>query len=429
VIVVLLVGAAGVIWNVYFRLPEVKGVPGGMKDFELPEGPSIAVLPFVNMSGDPEQEYFSDGLTENIIGGLSSDYRLLVIARNSTFAYKGKSVKVQDVARELGAQYVVEGSVQKTEDRVRITAQLIDAKTGHHVWSDTYDRELKDIFALQDEITIKIMGAVGMKLIDGEQYGEVYPPAGSLEVFKKIMKAHGYLFRMNKEDNILARQELEEAIALDPEYSILYSALALSHLLDLWFQSSESPVISFAQASNNIKKALELDDEDYLAHLSLSQLYLLRKEHDKAIATLERAIAINPNGADAYSQLGMTFNAVGEHEEGIKLINKAIRLNPIAPDMYQNNLGYAYLSLGRYEDSIEVYKNVARRSPDNLFAHIGLTTAYSASGREEEARHQAEELMKLDPAFSLDEYAETVAIKEKAEAEWYIDLLRKAGLK
>ena len=144
---------------------------------------------------------------------------------------------------------------------------------------------------------------------------------------------------------------------------------------------------------------------------------------------MERAIAINPNGADAYSQLGMTFNAIGEHEEGIKLINKAIRLNPVAPDMYQNNLGYAYLSLGRYEDSIGAYNKVVQRSPDNLFAQIGLTAAYSASGREEEARHQAEELMKLDPAFSLDKYAETVAIKDEAEAEWYIDLLRKAGLK
>ena len=313
VIVVLLAGAAGVIWNVYFRLPDVKGMPDGMKDFALPDGPSIAVLPFVNMSGDPEQEYFSDGLTENIIAGLSSDGRLLVIARNSTFAYKGKSVDIQEVARKLGAQYVVEGSVQKTEDRVRITAQLIDANTGHHVWSDRYDRELKDIFALQDEITMKIMTAVGMKLVDGEQYGEKFiPPSGSLEVFMKIMKAYEYFSRMNKEDNILARQELEEAIALDPEYSALYSMLAMTHLMDLCFQSSESPLISFAQASKNIKKALALDDEDYVAHLALSQLYLVRKEHDKAIAAAERAIALNPNGADAYALLGFLLTCYRE---------------------------------------------------------------------------------------------------------------------
>jgi len=430
VIVILLAGAAGVIWNTYFRLPVVKGMPEGMKDFALPEGPSIAVLPFVNMTGDPDQEYFSDGLTENIITGLSSDGRLLVIARNSTFSYKGKSVKVQDVARELGAQYVVEGSVQRTEGRVRITVQLIDANTGHHVWADSYDRELKDIFALQDEITIKIMRVVGMKLVEGEQIGEKYtPPSGSLEVYKKTMKGLEYMSRMNKEDNNLARQKLEEALALDPEYPALYSMLAYSHLFDLYFQSSESPEISFAQASKNIKKALALDNEDYLALVVLSQLYTLRKEPEKAISTLERAIAINPNGADAYVFLGGYLTYAGKPAEGIKLIEKAIRLNPIPPDHYLNFLGLAYTSLGQYEDAIDIFKGVLQRSPKNLFVQISLTAAYSVAGREQEARQQAQELLKLDPAFSLDRYATTILIKDKAEAERFIDNLRKAGLK
>jgi len=430
VVVVLLAGAAAVIWNVYFRLPDVKGIPEGKKEFELPEGPSIAVLPFVNMSGDPEQEYFSDGLTENIIAGLSANRRLLVIARNSTFAYKGKSPDIQEVARKLGVQYVVEGSVQKTEDRIRITAQLIDANTGHHVWSDTYDRELKDIFTLQDEITIKIMKAVGMKLIEGEEFGEKFlPPSGSLEVFKKAMKAYEYFQRLNKEDNIVARQKLEETIALDPEYATLYSFLAWTHLMDLWFQSSESPVISFAQASNNIKKGLSLDDEDYLAHLALGQLYWLRREPEKAIAALERAIAINPNGAHAYANLGNSLTAIGKAEEGIKLVEKAIRLNPIPPDHYLLWLAEAYRVLGRYEDAIEVTKEVLRRSPNNWFGHIVLIAAYSASDRQEEAHHQAQELLRLDPSFSLDKYAEIVLIKDEAEFERYIDDLRKAGLK
>jgi len=423
------VAAAAVIWNVYFRLPVVKGVPGGTKEFELPEGPSIAVLPFVNMSGDPEQEYFSDGLTENIIAGLSTDGRLLVIARNSTFSYKGKSVEVQEVARKLGAQYVVEGSVQKTEARIRITVQLVDAHTGHHVWSDTYDRELKDIFALQDEITIKIMRAVGMQLVEGQEFGEKFlPPSGSLEVLKKAMKAYEYFNRMNKEDNIVARQELEEAIALDPEYASLYSFLAWTHLLDLWFQSSDSPEISFAHASKNIKKALALDDEDYLAHLALAQLYIFRKEPDKVLATLERAIALNPNGAHAYAHLGNLFAVTGKPEEGIKLIEKAMRLDPIPPDFYLTNLGAAYRCLGQYEDAIELYEKVVQRSPNNLLANLGLTAAYSASGREMEARHQAQELLKLDPSFSLDRYAEMI-MESKAEAERLISYLRKAGLK
>jgi len=337
VIVVLLVGAAGVVWNVYFSLPDVKGIPDGKKDFALPEGPSIAVLPFLNMSDDPKQEYFSDGLTENIIAGLSSDGRLLVIARNSTFAYKGKSVEVQEVARKLGAQYVVEGSVQKTRDRVRITVQLIDANTGHHVWSDRYDREVKDIFALQDEITMKIMMGVGMKLLDGEQHGEEFlPPSGSLKVFIKMTKAYQYMYRMNKEDNILARQELEEAIVLDPEYSLLYSALAMTHFMDLYYQSSESPLFSFAQASKNTKKALALDNESSAAHYALSHLYLARKEHDKAIEAAERAVALNPNGADAYSLLGFLLSCSGRVEESIKILEKAMRLNPIPPAQYQN---------------------------------------------------------------------------------------------
>jgi len=431
VIVALLVGTAGVIWNVYFRLPDVKSLPGGIKDFELPAGPAIAVLPFVNMSGDPEQEYFSDGLSENIITGLSSDGRLLVIARNSTFVYKGKSVDIQEVARKLGVQYVVEGSVQQTEDRVRITAQLIDGDTGHHVWSDRYDRELKDIFELQDEITIKIMAAVGVRLVAGEQYGETLPPSDNLEVFKRLVKAGEYFNRMNKEDNILARKEAEEAIALDSEYSVAYSMLACTHLMDLVFQSSDAPLISFAQASKNIKKALALHDKDYVAHLALSMLYMLKREHDKAIATLERAIAINPNGADAYALIGFLFTDTGKPEKGIKLIQKAMRLNPIPPARYLHYFADAYETLGRYEDAIEVYKRVLKRSPNYLFAHINLTAAFIAAGREQEARHQAEELLRLDPTFSLDKYAETVLLTaaDQARVERIIGNLRKAGLK
>jgi TolB-like protein/Tfp pilus assembly protein PilF len=382
------------------------------------------------MSGDPEQEYFSDGLTENIIAGLSSDGRLLVIARNSTFSYKGKSVKVQEVARELGAQYVVEGSVQKTEDRIRITAQLIDANTGHHVWSDRYDRDLKDIFSLQDEITMKIMNAVGMKLADGEQYGEDFlPPSGSLEVFLKLLKAREYISRFNKEDNVVGRQELEEAIVLDPDYSFLYALLAVSHLADLSYQSSESPIISFAQASKNIKRALSLDNEHWGAHLALSYLYYLRKEHDKAIAAAERAISFNPNAADAYAQLGLVLTMSGRAEEAIVIIQKSMRLNPI-PDAYRlDYLACAYRFVGRYEDAITAHKEVLKRSPDNLFAHVWLTAAYIASGREQEARHQAEEVLRLDPTFTLEQLTDIRAMKDKAEAERFIADLRKAGLK
>jgi adenylate cyclase len=432
VIVILLVAAAGVIWNIYFRLPDVKGIPEGKKDFALPDGPSVAVLPFDNMSGDPKQEYFSDGLTDTIISGLSAVRGLLVIARNSTFVYKDRPVKVQDVARELGAQYVLEGSVQKTKHRGRITVQLIDANTGHHVWSDTYDKDLEDIFALQDEITLEIMRAVGMEIVGGGQAGEVSPPpSGSLKVVMKGAKALEYLYRFNKEDNILGRRELEEAIALDPEYAVLYSMLAISHFMDLWYQTSESPLISFAQATKNTKKALALNDEDWGANFALSHLYFFRNEHDKAIAAAERAIALNPNGAEAYSLLGFLLTYFGNAEEGIRLLEKAIRLNPIFPAQYLHLLGNAYWFLGQYEDAIELYKKVLKRSPNHLLAHINLTASYSASDREEQARQQAQELLRLDPAFSLDRWAERVSplFEDEAVGERYIADLRKAGLK
>ena len=381
------------------------------------------------MSGDPEQEYFSDGITEEIITGLAKVPKLFVIARNTTFSYKGKSVKVNQVAEELGVRYVLEGSVRKAGDRVRITAQLIDALGGHHLWAERYEKDLKDIFALQDEITMKIISAVGIELTAGEQYGDMLlPPSGSLEVFMKAMKGYEYFIRLNKESNILARQEVEEAIALDPEYSPLYSLLVWTHLTDLLYQTSESPLISFAQASKNIKKALAMDDKDWYAHLALCWLYFLRTEHDKAIDAAERAIALNPNGADAYAQLGLMFAYSGRAEEGIKLIEKSMRLNPI-PDAYQlDYLGCAYRFVGRFEDEIEVHKEVLKRSPNNLFAHVWLTAAYSASGREEEARQQAQELLELDPAFSLDKTAGAF-FRNEAEAEQFIADLRKAGLK
>jgi adenylate cyclase len=269
-----------------------------------------------------------------------------------------------------------------------------------------------------------------MKLVDGEKYAdELLPPSGSLEVFLKGLKAREYLFLFNKEDNILARQELEEAIALDPEHSLLYSMLATNYFMDLYYQSSESPLISFAQASKNTKKALALNDEDSSAYFALSHLYLARREHDKAIAAAERAIALNPNGPDAYSMLGWVLICSGRAEEGIKILGKAMRLNPIPPPRYLHLLGMSYQFLGRYEDAIEVEKKALKRSPNNLHANINLTAAYSASGREEEARQQAEKLLELDPAFSLDKCAEMLPLKDKDEVERYIAYLRRAGLK
>jgi adenylate cyclase len=427
--VLILAAAAGLIWNVYFRLPAVGIISERKMAFTLPEGPSVAVLPFVNMSGDPEQEYFSDGLTENIITGLSGDARLFVIARNSTFTYKGKSVKVQEVAHELGAQYVVEGSVQKATDRVRITVQLINANTGHHIWADKYDRDLKDIFAVQDEITMKIITALGVKLAEGEQARFRAGRSDNLEVYMKGMKALGYFRRMNAEDNILARHELEEAIALAPESAPAYALLAMTYLMDVYYGSSESPLISFAQASKFLKKAIALDNENSDAHLVLANLYLIRREHGKAIAAAERAIALNPNGADAYANLGYILSLSGRSDEAIEFFEKAIRLNPIPPSHYLHQLGIAYRNLGRYDEAMEAYKKALQRSPTNLFAHLGLAATYISLGRAEEAHNEAAEIARMDPKFSLEQFEKTMPFKNKADNELFIENLRKAGLK
>jgi adenylate cyclase len=428
-VAVLVLGAAVFIWNFYLRLPTVEIVSERKTEFSLPTGPSVAVLPFVNMSGDPEQEYFIDGLTENVITGLSGCPKLFVISRSSTFTYKNKLVNVQQVARELGAQYVVEGSVQKAKDRVRITVQLINATTGHHLWAEKYDRELGDIFALQDEITIRIMSALEVRLTEGEQARLRYRGPANLEVFVKKAKALAHFRQLNREGNALAKKEVEEALAVAPEDSSLYSLLAATHMMDLWLGSTESNLISFAQATTCLKKAIALDKDNSDAYLILGKLHEIKREHDEAIAAAERAVVLNPNGADAYAGLGIILALAGRPEEGVEFVKKAIRLNPIPPAYYFNHLGAAYRVSGQYEEAITAYKKAIHNQPTLLFAHLGLAASYIHVGQEEEAHAEAAEVLKIDPEFSLERYAKTYPLKKKADKDLYIAALRKAGLK
>ena len=429
VLLVLLVGVGAVIWDIYFRLPDVKRLPEEKRELKLPEGPSVAVLPFDNMSGDPDQDYFSDGLTENIITGLSTVPQLFVIARNSTFFYKGKAVKVQEVAKELGVQYVVEGSVQKSNDRVRITAQLIDAKSGRHVWAEHYDRELKDIFDLQDEITIKILKALRLNLTDGMKVQEVDRYPCSLEAFMKMMKALGYMYRGNKEGNALARQEADQAIVLAPEHPLPYAIVALTHVNDLVSGISKHPIISLAKATQSAKKALALDDSYSVAYFTLGFISFARGEHEKTIALAEKTISLNPNSAAGYLLLGLAFTCSERPEKGIEFIKKAIRLNPNPQGMYFFNLGLAYWISGQYEKAVAMYKKAIDRSPDLLNATVFLTAAYISSGQEENARAMAKEVLRINPEFSVERYAKMRPFKNPEDKRRLSDELRKAGLK
>jgi adenylate cyclase len=403
-------------------LPETPPLP-------LPDKPSIAVLPFVNMSGDPEQEYFSDGITEEIITAISKTPKLFVIARTSSFKYKGKEVDVRTVGRELGVRYVLEGSVRRSEDQLRITAQLVDAKTGNHLWAERYDRDLKDIFALQDEITMKILTALRVQLTEGEQARLHDRGAENLDSFLKVLQGLAYFNRFNKEDNVLARQIFEEANALDPNYARPYIHLAVIHILDVWFGSSKSPEDSLAQATQLARKALTLDDLDSYTHAILGHLYLVNRQHEKAIEEGEKAISLNPSSADAHALLGLTMNFADNEEEAILLLKKAIRFNPISPSWYLHNLGLAYWGTRRYEEAIEVLKKALQREPTNVMAQMILTITYSSFGREDKARAAATEVLRLDPKFSLEHVGKTSPFRNQADKDRFVGALRKAGLK
>jgi len=321
--------AAVILWDLYFRPPPMEVASVEKMAFPLPDKPSIAVLPFDNMSKDPEQDYFSDGLTEEIITGLSKVPRLFVISRNSTFTYKGKPVKVQQVAEDMGVRYVLEGSVRKSGDKVRITTQLIDALQGHHLWAERYDRDLKDIFAVQDEITQKIITAMQVELVEGEQACGYARGTKNLEAYLKFLQGRQYFQSFTKDNTVLAQQMAKEAITLDPEYPAAYYLLAFTHYREVLLGSTKSPKKTLTQSIKMAQKAISLDDYLVDAHALLGWLYTARRQHEKGIAEAERASAISPNSADAYHFLGVTLNYAGRHEEAVKMYKKAIRLSPI----------------------------------------------------------------------------------------------------
>jgi adenylate cyclase len=429
-IVLILVMGGMASWFYYLRQsPKHEPASLDRMAFPLPDKPSIAVLPFDNLSEESNQEYIADGLTENIIAALSNISEMLVIARNSTFVYKDKPVKIQQVSEELGVRYVLEGSVQKSGDNLRISAQLIDATTGYHLWAKRYDRNLKDLFVLQDEITLKIISALRVKLTEGEQARLNDKSTDNLDSFMKVQEGTPYFFRFNEESNIKARQMFEEALALDPENATACTMLAWTYLMEVRSGWSKSPGRSMEQTVELAQKALALNDTLGATHSLLGHIYLDKRQYEKAIAEAERAVALNPNGADAHAHLGKTLNYVGRWQEAIALLKKAIRINPIPPNWYLFMLGQSYSFVGQYGEAIAMYKTVLQRNPDDFSALIGLAAVYGASGREEKARAAVAEILRIEPKFSLERAAEESMYKNQADTESMIDSLRRAGLK
>jgi len=352
-----------------------------------------------------------------------------VIARNSTFTYKGKPVKVQQVAEELGVRYVLEGSVRKAGDQIRITAQLIDALNGHHIWSKRYDRNLGDIFAVQDEITKNIITAMQVKLTAGEEVKAAAKGTKNLEVYLKFLKANELIDQINPESHALAKQLAEEAIALDPEYAGAYYVLGRINTMAVWLGKTKSPKESIAKAMESFQKAIALDNSFAEAYSRLGFLYSMTGQHDKGIAEAEKAVALNPNSATAHYFLGKILFFAGGSEESIPEYKKAIRLNPIPPSMYPWSLGLSYAYTGQYEEAISWCKKAVRQEPNDLLARVMMAAVYSLSGRDEEARTEAAEVLRIQPKFSLEKFEKKLTYKKDEDRERLINALRKAGLK
>ena len=393
----------------------------------LPDNPSIAVLPFENMTGDPKQEYFTDGFTEQIITSLSKISSLFVIARNSSFTYKGKPVKVQKVGKELGVRYVLEGSIQKFSSRIRINVQLIDAISGKHVWAESYDRDLKDIFGLQDEVILKILTAMQVNLTAGEQARVWAEGTKSLEAYLKFMEGREYLWKGNRESNALARRAAEEAIALDPKYADAYALLGATHQLDVFLGTSR-PKESIAKAIELTQKALAMNSSLPEARSRLGVLYSWSGRYDEGIAEAERGVELDPNSGQANFNLAVLLRYAGKSKEAISVMRKALRLAPMAPGIYFQNLALVYFQTGDCKEAIAACDQGLKREPDSLNNQVIMAAVYGACGREKEARKAATEVIRINPKFTVESYARILPYKNQSDKDRTIQGLRRAGL-
>jgi adenylate cyclase len=396
--------------------------------FALPDKPSIIVLPFVNLSGDLEQDYFSDGMTEDLITDLSQLSGLFVIARNSSFYYKGKVVKMAEISQELGVRYVLEGSVRKTDSQVRITAQLVDATTNYSLWAERYDRPVTDIFALQGDIRQKIVTALRVKLLPEEEEQWQYFPTTNLEAYDYVLRGSACYLRFTTDANVQARQMFEQAIALDPQYAAAYALLGTVYFTEWTFFWSDNPR-AIEQGFTLARRAVTLNDFVPVAHWLLGLAYLYSRQYEQAIAEEERALALAPNAIFGHVGLGLVLICVGRLEEAMALAERATRLDLHYAGRYAFDLGHAYYLLGRHEEALAALQKTLASHPNFLPAHVLLATVYSELGREAEARAEVAEVRRMTPAVSLEGLRQRLPYKDPVVLERRLAALCKAGLK
>ena len=400
--------------------------------FPLPDKPSIAVLPFVNMSDDAKQEYFSDGITEDLITDLSKVSGVVVIARNSTFTYKGKPVKVKQVAEELGVRYVLEGSVRRAGDEVRINAQLVDALTGHHLWAERYDGKIDKIFSLQDQITKKIVSALAVKLTGSEKELGGQKGTDNAAAYDEFLRGWGHYLRFTPEDFSKAVTSFEKAIELDPNYGRAYAALALVH----WTGGTNPSLLrglgivleeARLRSGEYLQKAMKQPTS--IAYDVSSQMYLYRRQHKEAISELERALFLDPNDPSCLASMGWTLIMAGRPKEAIEYINRGMRLDPHNPSRYLALLGMAHFCLGKLQEAASLSEKALRLNPENVGMGFQVAAFYGLLGRDQEARATLATVRKKGRIPPLDFYYMLfLPFRDRAVADRYVEGLLKAGV-
>ena len=394
----------------------------------LPDKPSIAVLPFANMSGDAEQEYFADGISEDIITALSKLAQLFVIARNSSFTFKGKNVHIGEVGKSLGVRYVLEGSVRKSGNKVRITSQLIDATTGGHLWAERFDRDLTDIFAVQDDVTSQIVAALALNLTKSDRQRLATEHTDNLEAYDCFLRGRELWRRQGKETNLKARELLQRATELDPNFGPAYAFLAAALANDYVSGWSASPTQSLEQSHEAARRAVALDDGYPDSHVALALANLWMRRHDEAIREAESAIALNPNFAEGHAFLGLCLHYVGRSEEALGCFDRAMALDPYFPDMWLHGQAQAAYQLGRYPEAVDLLKRRILRNPETDASRVLLAASYGQMGLIEEAREAWREALRVNPDYSLEQRRKVLPYKNPDDFERVVEGSRKAGL-
>ena len=394
----------------------------------LPDKPSIAVLAFDNLSGDPEQEYFSDGISEDIITDLSMLSELHVIARNSSFVYKKAAVSVPDAAKALGARFVLEGSVRKAGNRVRVTAQLIDSRSGGHVWANRFDRDLTDIFAVQDELTREIVTALRLKLTAGEQDRLARKRAVNVNAYEFLLRGREQALALTQGGNIAARKLAEAAIAIDPQYAAAHGLIAFTHLNDYANGFTSDPEQSLRIGFELARRVVAMDEEEPAGHLALGIANSWSRDLDRAEAEARRGLALSPNSVELLILLATVQIFSGDPAGALQTLNSVMRLDPHYPDIALQFLADAHFSLGEYDRAIDAIEQRLARNPQSETAYALLASCYAWLGRFEDARKAWEQALRINPSFSIERSRRVRPFRNPEHFERRVEGLRKAGL-